>query len=85
MPPINPDTKLIIDVGKILAYIALAYGLYRVAKPIYLLYDAVRVVVAEHRMLMQDLWARHPEKRDDFYTAVSESRVVKAMSKAAGR
>lgn len=82
----NPsDLKVFLDVGKIVLWCGALAAIYRVGAPIakvvWNVYEDFKLQRAEHRMLMDDLWERHPEKKDDFYIAVGESRTLRSYFK----
>jgi hypothetical protein len=56
-----------------------AAGLFRVARVLYLIYTELQIFRGEHRMLMDDLWERHPDKKDDFYIAMGQEQRRKAF------
>lgn len=60
------DITVVLELGKIAAYFAVAASVFKVAQVLLKYYDAWQVHMAEHRMVVEDLWERRPELRETF-------------------
>ena len=82
-PPIPPEFKLIIDVGKFIVWASIAISMWKMLKVAHGFYQTFNYIVAEYRHVVNISRDTHPERWGEFDSIIESNKPQNRKPKSA--